>query len=148
MIYEEIELSQYIYKKPYYGKLTLYKSIQKKNQYYAYVDSRHMRVTTFSKQITEDLIGCVFICENTAYKIISLDIDLGSNTKCCTRDCWVVYFTIKKYTDAYVTKLQERQKNIKEHLLVYMDHIEELGGKGIVDKIRKQTKDMTLEDLV
>ena len=147
MIYEEIELSQYIYKKPYYGKLTLYKAIQKKKQYYAYVDSRRMHINTFLKQITEDLIGCVFICKNTAYKIISLDIDLGEN-ELCTRNWWVVHFTIKKYTDAYVTKLQERQKNIKEHLLVYMDHIEELGGKGIVDKIRKQTKDMTLEDLV
>ena len=102
---------------------------------------RHDKYYIHNRGITKDLLDSVFVNENRAYRIISLEIGYNSYSPCVT-------FGIIEYMDDRIATLLERLKKVKEHLLVCSDCVEEAGGKKASDKVKSCAKDITLEDLV
>ena len=99
------------------------------------------------------LVGAEFIYRNQGYKITSVTSTKSENpTKSENNSFGSRWFsirlTIKEHSNDKVIVLLERLKKVKEHLLVYADCIEEIGGQGVSDKVKNCIDTIQLEDLV
>jgi len=148
MLPNRLVLNHFLYKKPHYNNIKLFRVPYKKNTYSAMVCAPRLYKDSFLKRIKKDLLDAVFVCKDTAYKAVAIRLENVYYTLSGTRR-WKVFFTVEEYTDtATTTLLLERLKRIKEQVLVCTDCVEELGSASIAAYIRNYIETTTLEDLV
>jgi len=146
MLPKNIILRQFLYSKPSQKHVDAERKPYTKNIYKAYIYLNEVvYANTCLKRITKDLLDCIFIYKDTAYKIVKINLEQETAERSAW---WGILLMIEEYTDAYINKLNQRLKKVREHFAVYADCIEEVGGPQISAKFRKQCANLYLEDLV
>jgi len=93
-----------------------------------------------------DPTGRIFIYENNAYKVTK--VAMYNVSKMCTSHCLEGTIEVEEYRDNILANLLARQKEIREHLHVSADRLEELGVLSVANELRERAENITLENLV